>query len=244
MLQQNGMFNDIVYVPKTGTELSISTTGDCRLHPEGTEVGPFCSAKSQSLSIMLLDDEAMEVDRYMVGTIKSVNAEREIKWFHTPNASAPKSQGKGGTAKQPSLFDVDGHRLVWRGYHDFSSGLMNTRLTASQNESTSVLVIGAIPPLHRGYILGLMKNNEPVALSITPESLDMKGRHCHYFQEVIDFFDADEITIAVCGYVGDDGQRGWRDHLHIEPRHVELDTLMGHLTFLVLDREDGDDSAH
>lgn len=195
---------------------------------------------------MLLDDEAMEVDRYMVGTIKTDNADREIKWFHTPNASAPRSRGKGGTANQPSLFDVDGHRLVWRGCHQFSSEPLNleTRLAASQNDSTSVLVIGAIPPLHRGYILGLMKNNEPVALSITPESLDMKGRHCHYFQEVMDLCDADEITIAVCGYEGDDGQRGWRDHLHIEPRHVELDTLMGHLAFLVLDKEYDDDSVH
>jgi hypothetical protein len=227
------MFNDIVFVPKPGTELSISTTGDCRLHPEGTEVGPFCSNKSQSLSVMLLDDELMEVDRYMVGTVKTDNnAEREIKWFHTPNASAPRGRGKGGTLTQPSLFDVDGHRLVWRGCN------RDVPSSASHNQSTAVLVIGAIPPLHSGYILGLMKNNEPVALSITPESLDIKGRHCHHFQEVLELNDSDEITIAVCGYVGDDGQRGWRDHLHIEPRRIELDTLMGHLTFLVLDSQD------
>lgn len=220
------MFNDIVYVPKSGTELSISTTGDCRLHPEGTEVGPFCSAKSQSLSVILLD-EVMEADRYMVRTIKTEHSAREIKWFHTRNTSASRSSWKGGTPKQPSLFDVDGHRLVWR-------GRLPTEVQ-SPSQTTAVLVIGAIPPLRRGYILGLMKNNEPVALSITPESLDMKGRHCHYFQEVMELRDADEITIAVCGYVGDDGQRGWRDHLHIEPRRIELDTSMGYLAFLVLD---------
>lgn len=227
------MFNDIVYVPKTGTELSISTTGDCRLHPEGTEVGPFCQAKSQSLSVLLLDDDVMEVDRYMVGTVKA-NTERELKWFHTPNASGPRSRGKGGTISQPSLFDVDGHRLVWRGCLEGMAQFNREPSSPSRSNTTSVLVIGAIPPLHRGYILGLMKNNELVALSITPESLDAKGRHCHYFQEVLELRDADEITIAECGYGGDDGQRGWRDHLHIEPRHIELDTQMGHLAFLVL----------
>lgn len=200
------MFNDIVYVPKAGTELSISTTGDCRLHPEGTEVGPFCAAISQSLSVLLLDDDMMEVDRYMVGTVKSESAEREIKWFHTPNASAPRSRGRGGTLTQPSLFDVDGHRLVWRGCIDrFSSRVFSQEISspASQNSTTAVLVMGSIPPLHRGCkfrsksflsffvcphdspafvlqlspdILGLMKNNELIALSITPESLDVKGR--------------------------------------------------------------------
>ncbi|KAL3804146.1 hypothetical protein HJC23_013665 [Cyclotella cryptica] len=237
ILSENGMFNDIVYVPKAGTELSISTTGDCRLHPEGTEVGPFCAAISQSLSVLLLDDDMMEVDRYMVGTVRSESSEREIKWFHTPNASAPRSRGKGGTLTQPSLFDVDGHRLVWRGYLDrvslrfFSQELPSP---ASQSSTSTVLVIGSIPPLHRGYILGLMKNNELIALSITPESLDMKGRHCHYFQEIVELRDSDEITIVECGYGGDDGERGWRDHLHIEPRRIELDTMMGHLAFLVL----------
>jgi len=60
ILSENAMFNDVVHVPQAGTELSITTTGDCRLHPEGTEVGPFCSAVSQSLSCLLLDDEIME----------------------------------------------------------------------------------------------------------------------------------------------------------------------------------------
>ena len=67
ILSENAMFNDVVHVPDSGrhgsmggTELSITTTGDCRLHPEGTEVGPFCSAVSQSLSCLLLDDEIME----------------------------------------------------------------------------------------------------------------------------------------------------------------------------------------
>lgn len=60
ILSENAMFNDVVHVPKAGTEISITATGDCRLHPEGTEVGPFCSAVSQSLSCLLLDDEVME----------------------------------------------------------------------------------------------------------------------------------------------------------------------------------------
>ena len=60
ILSENAMFNDVVHVPQAGTELSITATGDCRLHPEGTEVGPFCSAVSQSLSCLLLDDEIME----------------------------------------------------------------------------------------------------------------------------------------------------------------------------------------
>ena len=60
ILSENVMFNDVVFVPQSGTELSITTTGDCRLHPEGTEVGPFCSAVSQSLSCLLLDNEIME----------------------------------------------------------------------------------------------------------------------------------------------------------------------------------------
>lgn len=60
ILSENAMFNDVVHVPQAGSELSITATGDCRLHPEGTEVGPFCSAVSQSLSCLLLDDEIME----------------------------------------------------------------------------------------------------------------------------------------------------------------------------------------
>ena len=38
ILSENAAFNDVVHVPSSGTELSITTTGDCRLHPEGTEV--------------------------------------------------------------------------------------------------------------------------------------------------------------------------------------------------------------
>ena len=60
ILSENAMFNDVVHVPQAGTELSITTTGDCRLHPEGTDVGPFCTAVSQSLSCLLLDDDMME----------------------------------------------------------------------------------------------------------------------------------------------------------------------------------------
>ena len=60
ILSENAMFNDVIHVPQAGTEMSITTTGDCRLHPEGTEVGPFCSAVSQSLSCLLLDDDIME----------------------------------------------------------------------------------------------------------------------------------------------------------------------------------------
>jgi hypothetical protein len=60
ILSENAMFNDVVHVPQAGTELSITTTGDCRLHPEGAEVGPFCSRVSQSLSCLLLDDDIME----------------------------------------------------------------------------------------------------------------------------------------------------------------------------------------
>ncbi len=60
ILSENCMFNDVVHVPQAGTELSITTTGDCRLHPEGAEVGPFCSRVSQSLSCLLLDDDIME----------------------------------------------------------------------------------------------------------------------------------------------------------------------------------------
>lgn len=173
----------------------------------------------------------------MVGTIKTDNSERQIKWFHTPNASAPRGRGRGGTLNQPSLFDVDGHKLIFRGYLDRSfSGLTNQE---TQNNATDVLIVGAIPPLRSGYMLGLMKNNKPIALSITPESLDMKGRHCHYFQEVVELSSADEITIAVCGYVGE-SQSGWRDNLHIESRLIELDTLMGHLAFIVLDAHEDD----
>ena len=42
ILSENAAFNDVVHVPSSGTELSITTTGDCRLHPEGTEVNNSC----------------------------------------------------------------------------------------------------------------------------------------------------------------------------------------------------------
>ena len=222
ILSENGMFNDVVYIPRSGTELSIKTTGDCRLHPEGTEVGPFCSAVSQCLSLLLIDDDIMEVDRYMLRTVKSdgANPQREIKWFHTKSATSPRGRGKGGTSLEPSLFDVDGHRLVWRGSCSY---------TATDPIST-VLIMGSIPPLHRGYVVALLKNNQPLCISITPESLDMKGRHCHYFQEIVELRDGDEITIADCAY----GER-WRD-LFSEPRRVEFDSRMGHLSFVVLQK--------
>ena len=222
ILSENGMFNDVVYIPRSGTELSIKTTGDCRLHPEGTQVGPFCSAVSQCLSLLLIDDDIMEVDRYMLRTVKSsgANPQREIKWFHTRSATSPRGSGKGGTSLEPSLFDVDGHRLVWRG----SCSYTNT------DPISTVLIMGSIPPLHRGYVLALLKNNQPLAISITPESLDMKGRHCHYFQEIVELRDGDEITIADCAF----GER-WRD-LISENRRVEFDSRMGHLSFVVLQR--------
>jgi len=224
ILSENGMFNDVVYIPRSGTELSIRTTGDCRLHPEGTEVGPFCSAVSQCLSLLLIDDDIMEVDRYMLRTVRSdgPNPQRVIRWYHTRSATSPRGRGKGGTSLEPSLFDVDEHRLVWRG-SCCSSYTHN-------NPVSTVLIMGSIPPLHRGYVVALLKNNQPLAISITPESLDMKGRHCHYFQEIVQLRDGDEITIADCAY----GER-WRD-LFAEPRRVELDTRMGHLSFVVLQK--------
>lgn len=222
ILSENGMFNDVVYIPRSGTELSIRTTGDCRLHPEGTEVGPFCSAVSQCLSLLLIDDDIMEVDRYMLRTVRSdgPNPQREIRWYHTRSATSPFPRGKGGTSLEPSLFDVDGHRLVWRGSCSYTHN----------NPVSTVLIMGSIPPLHRGYVVALLKNNQPLAISITPESLDMKGRHCHYFQEIVQLRDGDEITIADCAY----GER-WRD-LFAEPLRVELDTRMGHLSFVVLQK--------
>ena len=98
--------------------------------------------------------------------------QREIKWFHTRSAMAPSGQGRGGTMASPSLFDIDGHRLVWRGC------LSNAPMSGNNNVSstTTVLIMGSVPPLHRGYVLSLLKNNDPIAISITPESLDMKGR--------------------------------------------------------------------
>jgi len=235
ILSDNGMFNDVVHVAQPGTELSITTTGDCRLHPEGTEVGPFCSAVSQSLSLMLLDDDVMEVDRYMIGTVRAADQHREIKWYHT-RSSVSRSGGIGGTASQPSLFDIDGYRLVWRGcINQFPTNQNQHNGTNTAASSiTTVLIIGSIPPLHRGYTLAILKNNEPFAISITPESLDMKGRHCHYFQEIVELSNGDEISIAECAYGGEGGQ-GWRSQLHVEPRRVEFDTRLGHLSFVVLE---------
>ncbi|KAL9186690.1 hypothetical protein ACHAXT_005928 [Thalassiosira profunda] len=229
-LSENACLNDVVDVPQLGTELCISTTGDCRLHPEGTEVGPFCSAVSQSLSCLLLDDDVMEVDRYNLGTVRNASLnQREIKWFHTRSASAPPSQGRGGTSTKPSLFDVDGHRLIWRGILNYCLNGSNNRPASS---TSTVLVVGSIPPLHRGYVLGLLKNGEPVSISITPESMDEKGRHCHNFHEVIELREGDELTVAQLSYGGDDGS--WRDQLQTENRLVELDTRIGHLSFIVL----------
>ena len=116
------------------------------------------------------------VDRYMVGTVRNVSLnKREVKWFHTRSASAPVGQGRGGTISKPSLFDIDGHRLVWRGYlnnYDMNVHDNNIRSPAC----STVLVMGSIPPLNRGYVLSLLKNNDPISISITPESLDIKGR--------------------------------------------------------------------
>lgn len=122
----------------------------------------------------------------MIGTVRSLN-KRELKWFHTRSVSAPPGQGKGGTRSKPSLFDIDGHRLIWRGCLTNNNFQMmnnnnnnNTNNSNINNNNTrssvTVLVMGSLPPLHRGYVLSLLKNNVPIAISITPESLDMKGR--------------------------------------------------------------------
>jgi hypothetical protein len=58
-------------------------------------------------------------------------------------------------------------------------------------------------------------------------------RHCHYFQEVIQLSDGDEIAVAQCAY-GHEGDRSWREQLHVENRFVEFDTRIGHLSFVVL----------
>ena len=119
----------------------------------------------------------------MVGTVRNASLnEREVKWFHTTSLST--GRGKGGTISKPSLFDIDGHRLVWRGclnnkYNHFggSGGISPTAAAAAAaNTSATVLIMGSIPPLHNGYVLSLLKNNDPVSISITPESLDIKGR--------------------------------------------------------------------
>jgi len=59
-------------------------------------------------------------------------------------------------------------------------------------------------------------------------------RHCHYFQEVIELCDGDEIAIAQCAY---DGGGDWNEQLHFENRYVEFDTRIGHLAFVVLYRQ-------
>ena len=58
-------------------------------------------------------------------------------------------------------------------------------------------------------------------------------RHCHYFQEVIELSDGDEIAVAQCAY-GHESDRSWREQLHVENRFVEFDTRIGHLSFVVL----------
>jgi hypothetical protein len=60
-------------------------------------------------------------------------------------------------------------------------------------------------------------------------------RHCHYFQEVIELCDGDEIAIAQCAY---GGGGDWNEQLHIENKYVEFDTRIGHLAFVVLYRQD------
>ena len=54
--------------------------------------------------------------------------------------------------------------------------------------------------------------------------------------------EGDEIAIAQCAY-GGEGDRSWRDQLHIENRLVELDTRMGHLCFVVLQQSAGSDEV-
>ena len=153
----------------------------------------------------------MEIDRYMVGTVRIENR-REIKWWHTRSASSPSG-----------LFDIDGHKLVWR-------------KTQNNTQNDVVLIMGSIPPLHRGYVVSLLKNNDPISISITPESLDMKGRHCHYFQEIVELSRGDEITVAECAYGGEGEGISWRNQLRLESRLVEFDTRIGHLSFIVLHR--------
>ncbi len=66
-------------------------------------------------------------------------------------------------------------------------------------------------------------------------------RHCHYFQEVIELCDGDEIAVAQCAY-GGEGDRSWREQLHIENRFVEFDTRIGHISFVVLPNSGKDSS--
>lgn len=102
---------------------------------------------------------------------------REIKWYHTRSTSAPPGQGRGGTISNPSLFDIDGHRLVWRGcLNNYHMNARGNNIGSTFNSNSTLLIVGSIPPLHRGYVLSLLKNDEALSISITPESLDMKGR--------------------------------------------------------------------
>ena len=52
-------------------------------------------------------------------------------------------------------------------------------------------------------------------------------------QGVIELCDGDEIAVAQCAY-GGEGDRSWREQLHIENRFVEFDTRIGHFSFVVL----------
>ena len=64
--------------------------------------------------------------------------------------------------------------------------------------------------------------------------ISITKRHCHYFQEVVELTDGDEIAIAQCAFDGEEGSTSWRDQLHVENRLVEFDTRIGHLSFVVL----------
>lgn len=158
-----------------------------------------------------------------MGTVRNPSLDqREVKWFHTRSSTAPVGRFRGGTISKPSLFDIDGHRLVWRGCLN-NNGVSSD---STNSNTATVLIMGSIPPLHRGYVLCLVKNNDLVSISITPESLDMKGRHCHHFHEVVELSEGDEISIAQCAYGGEVDSVSWREQLHVERRLVEFDTRM------------------
>ena len=71
-----------------------------------------------------------------------------------------------------------------------------------------------------------------------------KNRHCHYFQEVVELSNGDEIAIAECAYGGDGEGGNWRDQLHVEARIVEFDTRIGHLSFVVLLQSGGNEVSN
>ena len=139
----------------------------------------------------------------MVGTVRNPSLnQREVKWFHTRSATAPSGQGKGGTIPKPSLFDIDGHRLVWRGC--LNNYVMNDPArSAASNSTATVLIMGSIPPLHRGYVLSLLKNNDPISISITPESLDMKGRweRMYYLLFVVSIMSLSMCCFSISNYI-------------------------------------------